>query len=67
VCSSDLDTSALAGGIYGGFGELLKLATTDYLKEFILIFGWQILASVSIGIIASLVATRKYLRRDLVF
>lgn len=62
-----LDTSALAGGIYGGFGELLKLATTNYLGEFALILGWQILASTAIGVVASLVATRRYLRRDLVF
>jgi cell division transport system permease protein len=61
------DTAILAGSIYGGFGELLKIATASYLGEFILLLGWQALAAALIGVVASLVATRKYLRRDLVF
>ncbi len=58
----NIDLSILSGG----YGELLNLATTNYNNSLIIVLGWQILAAVLVGVLASILATRRYLRRDLV-
>ena len=60
------DIEAFTSGVYGGFGELIQTAIGKYDQAFILLLGWQILGAIIIGVLASFIATRKYLKKDLV-
>lgn len=63
---TQLDLAAVSAEIYGGLGELLTLASTGYLENIGLILGWQMLIAILLGITASLLATHRYLRRELI-
>ncbi len=55
------DTSAFSANQFGSFGEMLSMTTTNFSNHFALILAWQILAAITIGTLASIIATRKYL------
>lgn len=63
---SQLDLAALAGGIFGGAGELIRMAVITYAAHFEIIVGWLILAAMFVGSTAATLATWRYLRRDVV-
>ena len=58
---SRLNSMAFSDGIYGSFGEILSAAIGNFNNSFGLILGWQILAAITIGTLASLIATHRYL------
>ncbi len=58
---SRFDLATFSGGSYGSFGEMLATAIENFSGGFGLILGWQILAAITIGTFASLVATHRYL------
>lgn len=61
-----ISLKTFSDGIYGGFGELLELASVEYIKSFYLTLSWQMLVAIIIGTLASLIATRRYLKREIV-
>ena len=63
---TQFDLAAVSAEIYGGLGELLTLASTGYLENIGLILGWQMLIAILLGCTASLLATHRYLRRELI-
>lgn len=60
------DLTAFSGGLYGGLGDLLALALSDYRSGFSLLVGWQIIGAIMVGILASYLATQRYLRKALI-
>jgi len=53
--------TTLHEGVYGSFGELLSITSTNFGENFGLILSWQILAAIAIGTLASLIAIHRYL------
>ncbi|MCF7845772.1 MAG: permease-like cell division protein FtsX [Candidatus Peribacteraceae bacterium] len=55
------DASAFSGSGFGSFGEMLATTIGNFGDKFGLVLAWQILAAITIGTLASIIATRKYL------
>ena len=61
---SRFDSTDFSRGVYGNFGEMLTMTISNFSENFILILGWQILAAIAIGTLASIIATHRYLTSD---
>lgn len=61
-----LDPSIFGGQIFGGFSDFFVKARLNFETNFSLIFGWQVLTGALIGGLASIFATRRFLRREII-
>ncbi|MFH1375464.1 MAG: permease-like cell division protein FtsX [Patescibacteria group bacterium] len=59
---ANFDATALTGGPYGSFGEMVDLTIQNLTGSFALTLSWQIFAAIMIGTLASVIATYRYLR-----
>lgn len=63
---SNFTNSELLNTAFGNFANLFKFTSTDFSGAFPLLLSWQLIAAVLIGSLASIFATSKYLRKQMV-